>query len=432
MVQRLRITFISHYFFPEGNAPASRVHEMCKRWVRDGHDVTVITGAPNAPAGRVYDGYRNRAVTHEEVDGIKVVRVWTYIAANKGTFRRILNYLSFMLSATLAGLLTRRPDVLIATSPQFFCGLAGLMVAECRQVPFVLEIRDIWPESIAAVGAVSKRPVLRVLEWLERLMYRRASHIVTVGQGYKTQLLERGVPEESISIITNGVDPDVYMPAAGDPVNPLRAKYGLNGQFLCGYVGTIGMACGLDVVLRAGELLKAKGRDDVAIILVGDGAVREDLESRAKQLGLINIIFAGQVGKHEVPAHLQMLDACLVHLRRQDLFRYVLPSKIFEAAAMEKPIVLGVAGYAAELIEKAGAGVTFEPENAEQLVAALEQLAANGEQARRFGESGRRYVMQHFDRDQLSKDYLFIIERTMHGGAGVKKSNNKGDLYENR
>ncbi len=426
LAPKLRITFISHYFFPEGNAPASRVHEMCKRWVRDGHDVTVITGAPNAPAGKVYAGYRNRLVTHERVDGINVVRVWTFVAANKGTFRRILNYLSFMVSATIAGLLTRRPDVLIATSPQFFCGFAGLLVRELRQVPFVLEIRDIWPESIAAVGAVSRRPVLRVLEWLERLMYRGANHIVTVGEGYKAQLLERDVPIDSISIVTNGVDPDVYLPGAEDRCDQLRKLYRLNGQFLCGYVGTIGMACGLEVVLRAGAILKAKGRSDIAIILVGDGAMLEELASRAKQLDLDNIRFTGQVAKQEVPAHLQMLDACLVHLKRQDLFRYVLPSKIFEAAAMEKPIVLGVEGCAAELVQKAGAGIMIEPENAGQLVAALEQLAGNREQARHFGESGRRYVMQHFDRDQLADDYMRILEQTVHGRAAAKEPKIEG------
>ena len=204
--RKLRILFLSHYFHPEGNAPATRVTEMTRRWAAQGHDVTVITGVPNVPDGVVYPGYRNRWLQRETHAGVEVVRVWTYLAPNKGTARRILNYVSFMLTAALAGLFVRRPDVVIATSPQFFCGWAGVIVTALRRLPFVLEIRDLWPESIEAVGAMRNRRLLRFLEWLEQRMYAAASRIVTVGDGYRAKLIERGVDPERIDVIPNGVD----------------------------------------------------------------------------------------------------------------------------------------------------------------------------------------------------------------------------------
>jgi hypothetical protein len=413
----MKVLFLTHYFPPEGNAPASRVHEMCKRWVRDGHEVTVITCAPNCPAGVVYDGYRNRLHRRETVDGIEVRRVWTYIAPNKGTVRRVLNYVSYMLSAITAAMFVRKPDVLIATSPQFFCGIAGMVAQAVRRVPFVLEVRDIWPESIATVGAMRKGLALRVLEWLERRMYASADHVVTVGDGYRQQLGERGVPDEKMSVVTNGVDNDLFAPRDPDPA--FRAQYKLDGRFACAYVGTIGMASGLDVALRAGRLLKDKGRDDIALLLVGDGAERQRLQAEADQADLDNVIFTGRLDKSQMPTCLASVDACLVHLKRKDLFKYVLPSKIFEAAAMRRPIILGVEGFAADLVQQAGAGLCIEPENAEHLVAAIERLADDRALAARLGESGRQYVTKHFNRDALSRDYLAVLHRVVAGDGAA-------------
>jgi glycosyltransferase involved in cell wall biosynthesis len=412
----LRILFLSHYFPPEGNAPASRVHEMCRRWVRAGHHVTVITGAPNCPTGVLFEGYRNRLWQRETIDGIDVLRVWTYITANKGTVRRILSYLSYMFAAGIAALGARRPDVLIATSPQFFCGLAGAIVSELRRLPFVLEIRDLWPASIAAVGALRTRMLLKPLELLERLMYRSATRLVTVGEGYKRELRDRGVPATRMSVIPNGVDRELFVPTEPDPA--LRERYGLVGRVTCAYVGTIGMASGLDVVLRAARLLKQRNRDDIRFLLVGDGAVKPDLEAVARAEGLDNVIFTGRQPKSAIPAILASIEVCLVHLKREELFKSVLPSKIFESAGMAKPVILGVEGSAAELLRDAGGGITIEPENAEQLVTALERLAADPELGRQYGRSSQAYVQKHFDRDDLSDQYLDVLRETVRDEAG--------------
>lgn len=404
----MRILFLTHYFQPEGNAPASRVYELCKRWMKEGHEVQVITSVPNVPNGIVYDGYKNRLLQTEVIDGIKTTRVWTYIAPNKGSVKRILNYVSYMLSGSLAGLFAKRPDVVIATSPQFFCGWAGAIVSKIRRLPFILEIRDIWPESIIAVGAMTNKLIIRILEKLEKMMYGSATRIVTVGDGYRRQLIQKGVEEDRISVIPNGVDLELFSPQK--PNMQFKASYGLDHKFVCSYVGTIGIACGLDVVLRAAQLLEKKQRHNILFLLVGDGAVKDELQQKAREQDLENVLFVGRQDKKLVPDFLSITDACLVHLKKTELFRSVLPSKIFDAVAMAKPIILGVEGYAAGLVKKMGAGICIEPENAEQLVQVVETLADNRELCTTLGESGYDYAVKYFNRDDLAEAYLNIIK----------------------
>ncbi|MCH2172279.1 glycosyltransferase family 4 protein [Myxococcota bacterium] len=381
-----------------------------------GHDVTVITGVPNVPTGVVYEGYRNRLYQRHVVADIETLRVWTYIAANKGTVRRIANYLSYMISAVVAGLFVRRPDVVIATSPQFFCGWAGVWLSRFRRVPLVLEIRDIWPESITAVGAMKSRTLLiRYLEWLEGRMYAAATRIVTVGEGYRDELLERGVPAHNIDVVPNGVDRRMFVDEGGGPA--LREKYGLGDNFVCSFVGTIGMASGLGVALRAARLLRDAGRDDVTLVLVGDGAVREELESQAREEGLTHVVFTGRQDRETMPDHLAMSDACLVHLERIELFKTVLPSKIFEAAAMGRPIVLGVEGRAAQIVEQAEAGICIEPENEQQLLDAVLRLASDPEMARRLGQNGMERIASVYDYDRLAGEYARVISDVASQGT---------------
>lgn len=405
----MRILFFSHYFPPEGNAPASRTYENCKRWVRQGYKVTVITCTPNVPDGIVYDGYKNKLYQSESIDGVRVIRVWTYIAANKGTFRRIINYLSYMFSAVFVSLFLKRPNLIIATSPQFFCGWAGVIVSQLRRIPFILEIRDIWPESIVAVGALGDKRLLRVLEWLELKMYMAAKHIVTVGEGYKQKLIEKGIQANAISVIANGFDSEIFH--TRQPDEKIRKHYNLNHEFICSYIGTIGMACGLDVVLRAAKLLKNKQRNDIKFLLIGSGAVKTQLQQQALEENLDNIVFVGRQDKQLIPGFLSITDVCLVHLKKTELFKTVLPSKIFESSAMAKPIILGLDGFAAEFVKQANAGICIEPENAEQLAQAVENLADDPQLCQSLGQAGRKYVMKHHNRDNLVNEYLDIIVR---------------------
>jgi glycosyltransferase involved in cell wall biosynthesis len=249
--------------------------------------------------------------------------------------------------------------------------------------------------------------LLRFLGWLERRMYASATRIVTVGRGYQRELESRGVPAEQIAVIPNGVDRGMFDPAAD--ASELRARFAPQGEFLCSYVGTIGMGSGLSVVLRAAEVLREQGRRDVVFLLVGDGAVREDLERKAREAGLDRVVFTGRLPKAEMPKVLAASDACLVHLARRPLFRSVMPSKIFEAAAMAKPIVLGVEGFAAEVVQGAGAGICIEPENAQQLVAAVLRLAADRGLGRSLGRAGYDRIAAAYDYSELAREYAELI-----------------------
>jgi hypothetical protein len=414
----MKILLFSHYFPPEVNAPATRTFEHSVRWARAGHDVTVVTCVPNCPNGILFPGYKNRLGRRIEwLDGIRVVRVWTYLAANAGTVRRIANYLSYLVSATLASIRLPRPDLVVATSPQFFCGWAGVLVSRLKRAPLVLEIRDLWPESIQAVGAIRNRRVLRFLEWLERRMYQAAGHIVTVGEGYRQRIVEKANVAGGITVITNGVDLDRFIPR--EPSEAFRRRWNLDGKFVCSYVGTIGMAHGLDVVLRAATILQSKGRHDIVFCLVGDGALRAQLERETREAGLAElVVFTGRQPKEHVPAILASSDACLVHLKKCELFASVLPSKIFEIMAMGRPIIMGVEGEARDIVLQAGAGLEMEPDSARSLVNAVELLADNARVVAEQGQAARDYVARHYNRDELADRYLRLLAHV----AGVARN----------
>lgn len=407
----MRILFFSHYFPPEGNAPASRTFAHCSRWVAAGHEVTVLTCAPNHPRGVLYEGYRNQVRHVEWQAGIRVVRVVTFLAANAGTWRRTANYLSYMISAVLFGVFERRPDVVVATSPQFFCGWAGLLVAKLRRRPFLLEIRDLWPESIVAVDALSSGLLIGLLARLELAMYRAARRIVTVGEGYRERLIERGADAARIDVVMNGVDRELFQCQAKEA--ELARRLGVADRFVVAYCGVVGMAHGLEVVNNAAALLGQQGRDDVVFLVIGDGARLDALREDAKQRGIETVIFTGNVAKAEVPRMLALADACLVHLRDSQTFASVMPSKIFEATAMAKPVILGVRGFAKDFVEAARCGLCIEPEDAQQLAAAALRLKEDAALRDRLGEAGLSNVAARYDRDGLAAEYLRIIGRTV-------------------
>ena len=404
----MRILFFSHYYSPEGNAPATRVSALCERWVKAGHDVTVVTCPPNVPNGVVYDGYANKR-TSETINGVKVERVRLYIAANKGAAKRMLNFASYFFSALWAALRLPKPDVVIATSPQLLCGYAGVWYKRLRRVPLVMEIRDIWPESMFAVGAKVPAFAYWMLEKIERAMYRVCDRLVTVGEGYEARLVEKGVPKEKISIVMNGTDLDVYRP---QPKNKaLLEKYGLRGKFVVSYIGTVGMACGLEVVLDAAEQV---GKD-VVFVIVGDGAYRAQLEEEAKRRGLTNVVFTGRQPKASMPDWINSSDASLVHLKKTALFTTVMPSKIFESAGCKKPVIMGVDGYAKKLVMDAEAGLDMEPESAESLVACVTKLAGDKELCARLGENAYNNIALVHNRDKQAEEYLDILKTGLTG-----------------
>lgn len=369
----MNILFLTDNFPPEVNAPASRTFEHCRAWVQAGHRVTVITGAPNFPKGKVFAGYRNRLWQRETMDGIDVVRVWTYITANAGFVRRTLDYLSFMVTGFLAGLVQRRPDVIVGTSPQFFTNCAAWMLSVLRWRPFVFELRDLWPESIKTVGAMEDSAALRLMERLELFLYRRAAAVVAVTESFRRNLIARGIDGAKIHVITNGVDLTRFQPMARDA--ELAGRLGLTDRFVAGYIGTHGMAHALETVLEAAASMRQHPLGaNVRFVLLGDGAQKQALKARAQRMGLDNVLFLDTVPKAEVPRYWSLLDASIIHLRKADNFTQVIPSKLFECMGMGIPVLHGVAGESAEIVEREGVGLTFEPENAQALCAGLLRL----------------------------------------------------------
>jgi glycosyltransferase involved in cell wall biosynthesis len=398
----MNILVLSHYYPPEVNAPASRISENARAWVSAGHRVTIITCAPNHPAGKLYHGYRNKLFQRETLDGVDVIRLWTYLAANEGFAPRIANYLSYFLSILVWMWRFPKSDIIISTSPQFFCGLAGLLFKRRRR-PWVLEIRDLWPESIVAVGAMKRGLAIRTLEWLEGFAYRRADLIVSVTDSFVPHIRARR-PNGPIAVIKNGVDLDLFDPGDQQAAHDFRKEHGLEGKFVAAYVGTHGMAHGLDIVIEARELLSA--RHDIALLLVGGGAERERLCATRDQRGLTNLVMLDQQPKTMMPAIWGATDASMVLLRRLDTFKTVIPSKMFEAMAMGCPIILGVEGEAKALVEASGAGLAITPENGRELADAIAALADDPARAAGLGNEGRSFVKAHFDRNRLATTYL--------------------------
>jgi len=386
------------------NAPATRTFEHCKIWVEEGAEVTVVTCAPNFPAGKVFKGYRNRLRQTEWMSGIKVVRVWSYITPNVGFAKRIADYLSFALSAFIAGL-TEKPDVIIATSPQFFTTLAGYGLSLAKRRPWIFELRDLWPESIAAVGAMKRGRLVRWLEKLELFLYRKADRIIAVTPAFRANLIERGVAANKIGVVTNGVDKTLFEPSPKDGL--LCEQLALNDKFVVGYIGTHGMAHGLEFILRS---LSKLNTQDIHFLFIGDGAEKKKLLEIREQFAITNVSFVDSVTKNEVARYLSVLDVALVPLRRSETFKTVIPSKIFEAAAMRKPILLGVDGQAREIIESYGAGLYFEPENQEAFLRQLKRLATDKGLYQEL-QSGCDDLAAAYDRKALALDMLATISQ---------------------
>jgi len=403
-VASVRILFLTDNFPPEVNAPASRTFEHCREWVKAGHKVTVVTCAPNFPKGKVFDGYRNRLWQRETVEGIEVIRVWSYITANEGFVRRILDYQSYMVSAFLASLFVGRVDLIVGTSPQFFTVCAAYAASRLKRTPYVFELRDLWPETIKAVGAMKSSFAIDMLEKLELFLYRKAARVVSVTQSFKANLIRRGIDGSKIDVITNGVDLSQFQPRAKDAA--LTARLGLEGKFVAGYIGTHGLCQGLETLVEAAERLRGSG---IVFLFLGDGARKQHLRDMARERGIDNVVFIDSVPKAEVPRYWSILDVSVIHLQKAELFTTVIPSKLFESMGMGLPILHGVEGESADIVREEGVGIPFEPENADELCAALTRLREHPEEMAAF-RARCLEAAQHYDRTNLAMRMLKVLE----------------------
>ena len=395
-------------------APAARAAELAHHWASAGHDVSVLTGFPNHPTGVVPDEWRprlRRIVYNEKIGNVNVYRAWLWPLPNRKSHERMRNYASFCISAALRGMTIPRPDVIIATSPQLLVGLSGWWLAFVRQIPFVFEVRDLWPESLVAVGAGKDDSWLyHLLGGIARFLYRRANRIVVVSPAFKDQLPERWhVPTEKIAVVENGVETDLFAPQSQAVNDAVRRQLGADAKFLVSYIGTMGNAHGLETLLDAAAQLQYRN-PEVQFLLVGEGAEKERIKSLAQSRSLANVLFLDQQPREKIPAFISASDACLVLLKRTDVFKTVIPTKMLEFMSCARPVILGVEGQAQQIIEDSGAGIAIEPENAEALSAAIHQLAADRELAKRLGQKGREYMLQHLSRERTAQKYIGILE----------------------
>jgi len=406
----MRILFLSDNFPPESNAPATRTYEHTREWVKEGHQVRVITCAPNFPRGQVFLGYQNYWYHKSHTDGIEVIRVKTYIAANDGFFRRTLDYLSFAFSSFFAGMLQPRPDILVATSPQFFTVISGWLLSCFFRCKFVFELRDLWPESIVAVGAMKRGLLIKLLERLELFLYHRADCIVAVTHAFKQNLVSRGVPASKIFVVLNGVDLSKYSPSNSKD-ELLAQQLGIHNKFVVAYLGTHGMAHGLDKVLDCAYLLKENS--DIVFLFAGDGAERPKLLEKRQHLGLTNVIMHEAFPKEDMHKVWSLADLALIPLRNLDTFRTVIPSKIFEAMAQGIPLLISLPeGETTELVQNIGSGVVVEPENPEAMAQAVLKLYRDKELVQTIREAGLKQTV-NFDRTQLAQNMLTILSNQL-------------------
>jgi colanic acid biosynthesis glycosyl transferase WcaI len=400
----VRIAYVCHYFVPEPAAPAARVHELARAWVAAGHDVTVITTFPNHPVGRIRPEYRGRWWATEWLDGIRVLRCWLYAVPNRGVGRRGLDHLSFMLTALLLGLPRLGPvDVVIASSPTLFSALSVLAMARFRGVPFVLEVRDLWPEAIVGLGLM--RPgslAVRALRVLARALYAQAARVVVVTDTFAERLVEQGVVRHKVSVIPNGADIRLFSPARSGAAT--RAALGLDGRFVVAYVGSHGLSHGLGVVLDA-----AATQPDVTYLLVGDGADRDRLAAERERRALHNVVMRPSVDKAEVPGLYAAADVCLVPLRDVPIFEAFVPSKLFEVLAAGRPIVGAVRGEARAILARSGGALLVEPERGDQLAAAVARLRQDPDLRAQLGRNGRAFAENQYDRTALAARYLELL-----------------------
>lgn len=392
------ILFVTSYYPPERGAAPTQCRETAIRLVQRGHQVTVLTTLPNYPTGAVPAEYRDKSRWTEVMDGVTVVRVWSFISTNKGFFQRLLGMLSFGFLAGITGAgRVGRPDAIIVISPPLFNAIAGRMLAWRKRCPFFFNVHDLWPESAVQMGVLHNAAMIRLSEWLEWSTYRRAKEVWAVTEGIRETLIRKGLPAKKTALIPNGVDAARFHPT---PRAEARALLGWDDRFTVVYAGTLGLAHGLHTIVEAADLLR--DHPDVRFVFVGDGVVRSELMAEAAARGLENVTFLPSVPHDEMPVVLAGADVCVVSLRKLPLFQGARPSKMFECMASGRPILLAVDGEARAIAERdAGAALYVEPENAEAMVAGILELKDHPEWARELGQHGRAYALAHLDRERI-------------------------------
>lgn len=408
----MNILYLSQYFPPEAGATQTRAYEMARNWVRMGHVVTMLTEFPNHPSGIIPPEYKGRLYEKDSLEGIDVIRLWVKASPRKNFTNRMLFYLSYMFGASIAGLTLARQeyDLIYASSPPLFVGGAALFLSRIRRLPLFFEVRDLWPESAVALGELNNPRAIALATRLEEASYQRARRVIVVTQGILDRLLQRGYPHSKLTLVPNGANVEMFT-FSSQGRELIRQELNLGEKLVAIYAGIHGVAQGLETVIEATRLLSDD--PDIHILLIGDGPRKASLVELAGPLQLPNLTLLPEQPREQIVAYLSAADIALIPLRNLDIFKGALPSKMFDAWACERPVLLNVDGEARQVMQQAEAGVFVPPEDPHALAEALRHAKLNPDKFRQMGMNGREFTVQHYSRQAQAEKLAQILEAVL-------------------
>jgi colanic acid biosynthesis glycosyl transferase WcaI len=408
----MRILYLSQYFPPEAGATQTRAYEMAKTWVTLGHQVTMLCEFPNHPSGIIPSNYKGKIIERDNLDGIDIIRVWVKASPLKIFRTRMLFYLSFMINATLAGLFFARHkyDFIYATSPPLFVGGAALVLKLLKNIPLVFEVRDLWPESAIELGELKSPRVISLATKLEEACYRGSTKIVVVTHGIYKRLIDRGIPHSKLIILPNGANIEMfkYSPSGRER---LRTEMALEGKFIAIYAGIHGLAQGLETVLEAAKLLV--NQPEIYFILIGDGPKKAELLIQAKSFDLPNLAMLPEEPRQQIPDYLSTADIAIVPLKKAEIFKGALPSKIFDAWACERPVLLSIDGEARQIVETVNGGVFIPPEDPIKMAETIIFLSKSPKECLAMGKNGLIYTQSNHSRATLAENLIQQLSKSI-------------------
>jgi glycosyltransferase involved in cell wall biosynthesis len=400
----MKFLLIHQAFASPDDAGGTRHFELARRCILKGHSFAIVASDLSYLSGK-RRGEKAKLVAEEDIDGVRVLRAYTYASLHRSFVWRVVSFLSFMVTSVLAGLKAGPVDLVMGTSPPIFQAVSAWLLSKIRRRPFLLEIRDLWPEFAIDMGILRNPCLIALSRWLERFLYKQATHILVNSPAYKEYLESKGIRADKVSLIANGVDASMFN-GTFDP-DAVRQRWSLNGKFLVTYAGALGAANDIPVVLEAARCLS--NHPGIHLLLVGDGKERMNLESLARTWALENVTFTGALPKKEIPAVLAASDACIAILKNIPMFRTTYPNKVFDYMAAARPTILAIDGVIREVVEKAGGGIFVRPGDPDSLADAIVSLEKDRKKAKDMGETARAYVAEHFDREKQAKEFVSLL-----------------------
>jgi glycosyltransferase involved in cell wall biosynthesis len=405
----MKILLLNQAFVSPEEPGHTRHFEMAKFLQARGHELVIVASDLNYQTGQ--RTVTRRGVFAEQViDGVRVLRAYIYPALHRSYVWRTVSFLSFMLSSVWTALQVKDVDLVMGTTPPIFQAVSAWFVAWIRRKPFLLEVRDLWPEFGVSMGVLKNPIIIAVARWLEKFLYARATHILVNSPAYREYIITKGVPENKVTYIAYGTDVDMFNPQIDG--SSIRAELGLQNKFVVLYAGALGQANDIDTILRAAERLN--NEDKICFVLFGDGKERTRLQSEAEQMKLSDVVFAGVRPKKEMPCVVASADVCLAILQDIPMFRTTYPNKVFDYMAAGRATVLVIDGVSRTLIESSNGGVFVPPGNDEQLANTILELSKDSKRVQQMGQNARLYLVKHLDRRDKLNETLALLQRLVN------------------